>query len=453
MPIIDKRWTEFLHFTNKEWDATLATEQYKYLLYGGTRGCSKSHWLRRIIPHWLIKWYQEYGIRNIPGMLMAETYGTLTDRQVTKIASEFPEWLGTIKKTQVDGFGFYLHEQHGGGKMLFRNLDDPNKYKGLEVAIIGVDQLEQQPEERFEILNGSLRYPGIPEAKFVASGNPLGIGHAWNLAYFIEKRLPKNLQADKDRFGFVRARPEDNPYLSDDYWDFLKSLSPMMRKAWWDGDYYTFQGQAFPQFNTITHVIPWSEMPPKWSHWTKWVAIDWGFTKPWCCLWFTIDPDNGRIYIYREAYATELTDREQARKIKDSTPQEEVLAYAYADPSMWTTKNMMGVISSTADEYAQNGIPLTRADNDRLSGKRKIDRLLGNLPDGRPGVLILETCYNFIRTFPALTLNEKKPEDVNTEQEDHAYDAFRYGLTAARTYMADNHKKTTPSPFEKIKGL
>ena len=96
---------------------------------------------------------------------------------------------------------------------------------------------------------------------------------------------------------------------------------------------------------------------------------------------------------------------------------------------MWTRKNANDVVLSTSDEYLAEGVLLTRADNDRLSGKRKVDRLLADLPDGKPGLHVFSTCRNFLRTFPALPYSEIRPEDVDTDAEDHAYDALRYGLT------------------------
>jgi len=37
-------------------------------------------------------------------------------------------------------------------------------------------------------------------------------------------------------------------------------------------------------------------------------------------------------------------------------------------------------------------------------------------------------CPNLVRTLPQLVHDEGKPEDVNTDGEDHAPDSLRYGL-------------------------
>lgn len=43
---------------------------------------------------------------------------------------------------------------------------------------------------------------------------------------------------------------------------------------------------------------------------------------------------------------------------------------------------------------------------------------------------IFKTCKEFIRTIPALVYDEKHIEDINTDTEDHIYDACRYVFMA-----------------------
>lgn len=41
---------------------------------------------------------------------------------------------------------------------------------------------------------------------------------------------------------------------------------------------------------------------------------------------------------------------------------------------------------------------------------------------------VFNTCKSFIRTIPNLVYDEKKVEDIDTQQEDHIYDECRYVL-------------------------
>ena len=54
--------------------------------------------------------------------------------------------------------------------------------------------------------------------------------------------------------------------------------------------------------------------------------------------------------------------------------------------------------------------------------------------DDEPGIRILANCRNLIRTLGTLPIDDKNPEDVDTNAEDHAYDALRYGCMSRPTH-------------------
>ena len=45
-----------------------------------------------------------------------------------------------------------------------------------------------------------------------------------------------------------------------------------------------------------------------------------------------------------------------------------------------------------------------------------------------PGLWIFENCTDWIRTVPVLQRDQKNPDDVDTDSEDHAADESRYAL-------------------------
>ena len=47
---------------------------------------------------------------------------------------------------------------------------------------------------------------------------------------------------------------------------------------------------------------------------------------------------------------------------------------------------------------------------------------------GRPRLQVVNTCVNLIRELQSIPLSKTKPEDVDTNASDHAYDALRYML-------------------------
>ena len=312
---------------------------------------------------------------------------------------------------------------HGG----YNNEDDIDKYLGIEYDEIDLEEGTQISETKMTMIRGSCRstIPGF-RSRIYMSTNPGGVGHGWWKKYMIGGR---------DFLGsktiFIPSTYRDNPFLAQDYRDYLEAIPGQLGRAWRDGDFDVFAGQAFPQFDASKHVVSPFQIP---DNWYRWRGIDEGYTAPWCCLWAARDPDTRRIYIYREAYAKQLTIRQQAERIKDMTLENEFIGMTYADPAMWTQKNMEGIISSSADEYMRNGIPLTKADNKRIAGKRKMDGLLASKPDGLPGIIIFSNCVNLIEQLENLPVDPNRPEDVDTDAEDHC-------LVAGTLVTTDNGDK------------
>ncbi|MBK8113320.1 MAG: hypothetical protein IPK44_01730 [Candidatus Accumulibacter sp.] len=425
---------DLFKFWPKQKEATRLADRHKFFLYGGTRGPGKSYWMR----WWLLRFLllcQGHGLRGVMVGLFCEDYPTLRDRQISKIEIEFPRSIGVLKESKAYGLGFHLH--NNGGVLALRNLDDPGKYVGGEFAAMGIDQIErnaidlENDSNMFDTLRGSLRWPGIANTRFVATANPGGPGHLAVKRLWIDRDIPERLSKYRDEFVFLKALPSDNPALADSYWEMLDTLPDDLRRAWREGDWDVFSGQAFKVWRRDAHVVAPFELPATWP---KWRAIDWGSSNPFCCVWLCQNPDSGRVYVYREAYERGLIDRAQARLVKSMTPATEKIDYTLADPSMWTKKSHEDSTFSTYDEYLAEGVYLQKADNERLTGKRKMSTMLEMGDDGagsspRPMLQVFETCVNLIRTLPALPYDKVNVEDVDSSAEDHAYDALRYGLS------------------------
>jgi hypothetical protein len=407
-------------------------EMYRreYLLFGGAAGPGKSYILRWAAVEILLYWASQ-GHSGVRVGLFCEDYVALKDRQVSRMEREFPRWLGSVRNTVKEGLGFYMNEEYGGGTISLRNLDDPAKYASSEFAAIFVDELTKNPRQTFEDLRFRKRWPGIAHSPFAAGSNPGSIGHSWVKQLFVDRDFSgDNSLIDPDSVAFIPARAGENPYLPSSYWELLNSLPEAMRRAMLDGDWTIFAGQVFyHEWREELHVIEPFSIPPDWP---RWVAVDYGFASPFCALWLTKHADD--LYAYREMYAAGWSAGEQAKRINAASQAERISLYV-GDPSMWA-KREKTVGESLAGEYLQQGITLRKANNDRLAGLNAIREMLQwkELP-GPPARVIkpprlrfFSNCRNTIRTLPSLPYDTVRTEDVDTDAEDHPYDALRYGV-------------------------
>lgn len=80
--------------------------------------------------------------------------------------------------------------------------------------------------------------------------------------------------------------------------------------------------------------------------------------------------------------------------------------------------------------------PCEKGAGSRVAGINVIHSRLALREDGKPGLVVFNTCRNLIRELPALCYSKSHPEDVDTSAEDHAFDALRYGLSWRRPIVA-----------------
>jgi len=199
-------------------------------------------------------------------------------------------------------------------------------------------------------------------------------------------------------------------------------------------------GQFFEQWQFSKHVVQSFPIPKEWP---RYAGIDYGYAAPWAVVWLAQDND-GRIWVYREAYSTKVNADYQAKIILEtekSAGEYEVIRVA--DPSMWGSR---GTPLSIADIYGQEGCGIMPADNDRINGWSRVHHYLNDGPaceihrqaglESCPMIHVFEDkCPMFIETIPALPRSSAKPDDAETKNvDDHIADALRYVIMAVGTY-------------------
>jgi len=336
------------------------------------------------------------------------------------------------------------------------NMTDALRYQGQSYTWIGIDELPQYPSpDIYNFLRSSLRSvdPEIP-VYMRSTGNPGNIGSQWVREMFVNPAVPNatfNLEVNTPTGNkiitrrFIPAKLQDNPYLTqtDDYYAMLASLPEVQRKQFLDGDWDAFEDSAFPEFSKATHVVDPFEVPKGWQ---KFRSADWGYSSPACVLWFAIDYDNN-LWIYRELYTKKITADVFARKVLELERQE-YIRYGVLDASTWAKRGDIG--PSIAETMIQAGCkwrPSDRTPRSRISGKLEIHKRLKPSENAKkePGLRIFSTCRNLIRTLPILPLDDTNPEDINTNVEDHAYDALRYGCMSRPMHTSYAQRFRSPT--------
>ena len=93
-----------------------------------------------------------------------------------------------------------------------------------------------------------------------------------------------------------------------------------------------------------------------------------------------------------------------------------------ADPSIWDGSRGIAII----EEAEKQHLWFDKGVNDRIPGWMQIHERLKFDEYGHAMLYIFETCKDTIRTIPLMMYDEHKPEDLDTDGEDHICDSLRY---------------------------
>jgi len=416
--------SELINPTEKQREFLQATDHYKYPFYGGAKGGGKSYILRWGLIRKLVKWANQ-GLTQVRVALFCEDYPALKDRQITKIETEFPAWLGRLSNSQIEGMSYILRPEYGGGIIALRNLDDPSKYASSEFAIGAVDEITKNERRVFDQLRSIIRWTNIEDTGLWGASNPGDIGHEWVKKLWITKELTEEDPRSEDLI-FIKSLPFDNPHLSKSYIEELKRLPEKLKKAYLEGNWDVFEGQFFTEFSRDKHVVQPFAIPESWL---RFRSIDPsgrdGITS---CHWYAIDW-NSRVFVYKEHYGTGLDADQHAREIARLSEGEKY-RYTVIDSAAFSK---LGLSETMAEIYNRCGVSgLTPASKQRVVGWNTVHTYLRWDDNTDPKIKIFSTCENLIRTLPALVHDDLHPEDVNTKSEDHAADELRYFLQTLR---------------------
>jgi hypothetical protein len=419
------------------------------VFFGGARGGGKTDGM---LGEW-IRHAEDYGSNAI---------GLMVRRERTQL-------IETIERShtiygRLEGWAWKEQDKMwrapNGARLRFAYLErdaDAEAYQGHSYTRIYIEELTNFPDPKPVMkLMATLRSGmGVPTG-FRATGNPGGPGHSWVKARYIDP-APMGYEVLKDSFRnpwtgenvtrervFIPSKLNQNRFLGSDYIANLQmSGNEALVKAWLEGDWSVIEGAFFDCWSAEKHVLRPFAVP---SDWLRFRSADWGSAAPFSVGWWAVVGDTfvtptghtlprGALVRYREWYGASapnvglrLVAEEVARGIK-AKEAGDTIAYGVLDPAAFAVDGG----PSIAQMMAREGVIFRPADNKRVSQKGALSgwdqmraRMKGD-QDGRPMLYVFETCKDFIRTVPVLQHDPDRPEDIDTDAEDHAADEARYG--------------------------
>ncbi len=300
---LDLAKKEYLvRFTPRGAARDIFTMQDKELVLSGPAGTGKS---RVILEKVHLACLKHSGLR---ALMLRKTRRSLTESgMVTYWDKVNPEIDGVQWKSGVQQYQY----RRNGSILAVGGLDRPSKIMSSEWDLIYVQEATDLTEDDWEACTIRLRNSKMPYQQLIGDCNPDAPMH------WLRQR------ASNGKTIMLESRHEDNPVLFDEngvptvkgerYLSVLDSLTGVRLARYRYGIWAAAEGAVYEDsWDRKRNVIPPYHIPAEWP---RYLAIDFGFTHPFVCLWAAIDPD-GRIIIYRQLYRTKRLVEDHARDIK-----------------------------------------------------------------------------------------------------------------------------------------
>ncbi len=402
-----------------------------YTAFGGARGGGKTH---------AVRWKAVVGALRYEGiriLIIRRTYPELQQNHIEPIIKMVPQQIASYNGT--------LHTMYFTNESVikfghYQGVRAETEYHGQEYDWIFMDEATHFTERDFRFLGGLLRGVNKIPKRFYLTCNPGGVGHQWVKRLFIDKKYitdrinPEENENPKD-YTFIPATVEDNTYLlkaSPAYVQMLSALPENIRRAHRYGDWDALAGTYFSEFDDTRHVIEPFNIP---EHWVRYRAFDYGLDML-AVGWFAQD-ERGRSYMYRELKMPNLNVAEAAKQIINCTLPSERISITFAPPDMWSRQKDTG--KTMAELFFLNGVPILRADNNRVQGWLQVRDALMLRDDGKPNLMFFNNCTETVEDLKAIQTDDKNPNDCAKEPHEvtHAPDMVRY-YCVSRTLQTES---------------
>jgi len=432
-------------------------------LYGGAAGGGKSHLIRAALITWCL------AVRGLQCFLFRRTYPELKMNHLEGPTS-FYNLLAPLIQT---GHARVVEKEvrFWNGSMIklchLQHAKDLANYQGAEIHVLAMDEATHFTKGEYAYLRGRMRVIGIkiPDScpwifpRSILGTNPGGVGHHHCKQGWVKHGPYRIHRASKEDGGmrrvYIPAKVADNPTLLEEdptYLDRLEGLGDAtLVRSLKDGDWNVVAGAMYGEiWREDRHLVDPFAIPPDWQ---IWIGGDDGYASPSGIYWVTQDPKRKTYYVLREIYEAKLHPDQMAKRMAsihfripirgtklDSPPVNNELpicgnydSAAFADKGEGRKKGRGNQIRAELQKNNWGTIsPTDKWQGSRVHGAQALHSILDvnpHDPSGMPGLRVFRGCCpELVRTLPALGRDKNNPEDVDTDEEDHAYDGLRYAL-------------------------
>lgn len=261
------------------------------------------------------------------------------------------------------------YEFENGAVVFPIGMDRPGKVLSGEFDFVYVNQAEELEREHWETLTTRVTGRGAVTRTPMLFGdcNPAASTH-WILS--------------RPSLRLLHSRHTDNPTLYRDDGSLteqgertmrvLDALVGVRRERLYFGRWVAAEGIVYEAFDRGLHEIDRFDIP---ADWRRVRAIDFGYTNPFVCQWWAIDPD-GRAFLYREVYRTGRIVEDHAREIVRLSAGERI-STSVADHD-----------SEDRATLERHGVPTVAAHKAILPGIQAVQARLRPAGDGRPRLFL-----------------------------------------------------------------
>ena len=420
-----------------------AVDAFRYkgpeLLYAGPAGTGKSKCLLEKLHAVALKYP---GMR---GLIVRKTLASLGstalvtyEEHVAKehLANGEVAWFGGSAKEAA------CYRYKNGSRIVVGGMDKSMKIMSSEYDLVYVQEATELTEEDWEAITTRLRNGKVPYQQIIADANPDVPTH-W-----------LKMRCDTGKTHYIRSRHEDNPILFEQnpdgttggltevgeaYIAKLDALTGVRYQRLRKGIWCAAEGLVYEEFDPNIHVHKRIAEPP--VSWTRYVTVDFGYTNPMVVQFWAVDED-GRLWLYRELYATKTTVEDMAPKIKEAmnlkkAPRPRMIICDHDAEGRAVLEKHLGMSTKAAKKSVEDGIQAVKM-RMRVSdadGKPRIflcqDAVIKkdqDLLDRKKPTSTLEEVVGYIwdRGTTKAQLDGKPPKEQPVKEDDHGMDAMRY---------------------------